>query len=157
MDLEYHKKVWGVWVYIPCISGVGSCPISDLCSVLPQTSDCPLHQWYHCVLGLFIHVHIRVRLTKSTIRGIPCDCPLPEGGYVLPPPGFSIHLGDPKVSWLTNVRAPLRFVFNLFYALYTHEIVVFFHVQGDFKLKATLKNPKGVRMGCLEIGLTITT
>jgi ganglioside GM2 activator len=105
--LDIYKSVFGVWVYIPCVDNVGSCTIPDICSVLKPRSDCPVAKW-----------------------GIPCNCPFKAGNYQIPSPGFSVHLKNPDLSWLTD---------------------------GDFMVQATVTDPNGNRMICLQVTASITT
>jgi len=77
--IALYKYVFGVPVYIPCVDGVGSCPIADICSKMQPNSDCPLAPY-----------------------GIPCSCPFPQGNYVIGGNGVSIKTHDPNVSWLTE-------------------------------------------------------
>jgi len=103
--LEIYKSVFGVWVYIPCVDGVGSCTISDICSKLNPNDNCPLKKY-----------------------GIPCSCPFNVGNYNIPATSFKTH--NPNLSWLTN---------------------------GDFEIKATVNDPQGNRLICVQVEATIST
>ncbi|ELR14489.1 ganglioside gm2 activator precursor, putative [Acanthamoeba castellanii str. Neff] len=78
MSLEIYKKVFGVPIYVPCVSNVGSCTY-DLCGILPPTANCPLQPW-----------------------GVPCSCPLAAGSYQVPVPGFSFPFPNLGISWLLD-------------------------------------------------------
>jgi len=83
------KKVFGVWIKIPCEDNVGSCDYDDACSVIPPT--CP----------------------ESFIKyKIPCKCPIKSGSFIMPlSPVINITgAGIPK--WLEGgsyeVKATLK-------------------------------------------------
>merc|ERR1712232_270235 len=81
ITIDIYKEVLGVFVYIPCVDGVGSCPINNVCTKLhPKPAVCDILKRYH----------------------IPCGCPIPKGNYAIPPPGVELHLKNPGVSWLTD-------------------------------------------------------
>jgi hypothetical protein len=107
ISLEIYKKFLGAWVYVPCLDGVGSCTIKNLCDLLKPPPSCPVEPW-----------------------GIPCVCPFPAGAYTISPPGFSIMIPNPNLSWLTN---------------------------GDLKVKATLTDASGKRLACYEVIGSITS
>lgn len=61
VSLKVVKVVGPSKITIPCISNVGSCTYSDICSMLPQSpSDCP---------AFFIK------------NQLPCSCPFPSVSY----------------------------------------------------------------------------
>eukprot|EP01089_Gocevia_fonbrunei_P005291 TRINITY_DN15551_c0_g1_i1.p1 TRINITY_DN15551_c0_g1~~TRINITY_DN15551_c0_g1_i1.p1 ORF type:complete len:174 (+),score=33.44 TRINITY_DN15551_c0_g1_i1:58-579(+) len=101
--LSIYKYVLGVPVYIPCVDGIGSCTIPDLCSVL-HPHDCPVSKF-----------------------GIPCECPFPAGSYNLPSTSFDTK--NPNLSWLTD---------------------------GSYSVSATVTDPSGHRVICLELGATLS-
>ncbi|XP_076345046.1 ganglioside GM2 activator-like [Tachypleus tridentatus] len=78
MNLKIQKKVFFLWITVPCRHNVGSCFYPDVCSLMP--SPCP----------------------KPIIeRKLPCHCPVPKGVYLLPPTSFYV----PPISipsWLTR-------------------------------------------------------
>ncbi|XP_066250182.1 ganglioside GM2 activator-like isoform X2 [Euwallacea similis] len=63
--LVAKRKIGNIWIEIPCIANIGSCPFSDLCSFgLPANQTCPEH------------------FVKDKV---PCRCPIPEGTYEMQP------------------------------------------------------------------------
>lgn len=46
VSLEIYKKFFGAWIYVPCVDGVGSCTINDLCDRIHPGDSCPLAPWY---------------------------------------------------------------------------------------------------------------
>jgi len=81
VSLEIYKKFLGAWIYVPCLDGVGSCTITDICDKIKYNPDkgCPVEAW-----------------------GIPCECPFKAGLYSITPPGFTTFLKNPNLSWLTD-------------------------------------------------------
>eukprot|EP01114_Cavostelium_apophysatum_P002990 TRINITY_DN1269_c0_g1_i4.p1 TRINITY_DN1269_c0_g1~~TRINITY_DN1269_c0_g1_i4.p1 ORF type:complete len:188 (-),score=34.29 TRINITY_DN1269_c0_g1_i4:43-606(-) len=78
LELTIEKKVFGVWTEIPCVDGVGSCTISDFCSLLtPDNSLCK---------------------PPFSTYGLPCVCPIAAGSYALPL--TSVFLKNPDFSWV---------------------------------------------------------
>ncbi|KAL5012216.1 hypothetical protein ScPMuIL_010767 [Solemya velum] len=77
------KKVFGVYVEIPCLDNVGSCEYADICSFLEPIQSCP---------------------EPFTQLGIPCKCPFKMGTYNLPQTSFDVQvqlpfpLGDLKLQ-----------------------------------------------------------
>lgn len=61
--LKMKKKVFGVWVDIPCEHGFGSCQYSDFCTLWPYPKPCP---------------------DIYTQYGVPCSCPFPANRYNFP-------------------------------------------------------------------------
>lgn len=57
------KKVFGVWVNIPCESGFGSCDYPDFCLLWPYPKPCS-------------EVYTRYN--------VPCSCPFTAGRYNFP-------------------------------------------------------------------------
>jgi len=106
-DVDIYKSVFGIWVYIPCVDDIGSCHIPDVCTKFHPNDHCPLAPWK-----------------------IPCECPFAAGTYTVPPPGVSIHVHNPNISWLAD---------------------------GDYKIQVTLYTPKGVRMSCYVIEASLST
>jgi len=78
-SVAIYKSILGVWVYIPCIDGVGSCAIADVCTKLKPNPNCPLKPW-----------------------GVPCSCPFQAKAYSVPAPGANLKTHDPNLSWLTD-------------------------------------------------------
>jgi len=81
-DIYIYKYIFGVWVYIPCVDGLGSCSFDDVCELfdyLNQESCSEVKKW-----------------------NMPCKCPIPAGSYSIPNPGAKVFLTNPNVSWLTN-------------------------------------------------------
>ncbi|XP_023236589.1 uncharacterized protein LOC111635726 [Centruroides sculpturatus] len=62
VDIKMKKKVYFVWVEVPCMDNIGSCSYSDFCDLVPTT--CP-------------------SFVKKA--GLPCKCPVIEGEYKLDP------------------------------------------------------------------------
>jgi len=48
VSLEIYKKFLGAWIYVPCLDGVGSCTITDICDKIKYNPDkgCPVEAWY---------------------------------------------------------------------------------------------------------------
>jgi hypothetical protein len=46
VSLEIYKKFLGAWIYVPCVEGVGSCTLSNICDKIHTGDDCPLAPWY---------------------------------------------------------------------------------------------------------------
>ncbi|XP_064637910.1 phospholipid-transporting ATPase VD-like [Lineus longissimus] len=74
VSLTLKKKVFGVWIEIPCIDNVGSCVYEDVCDMLPKT-PCP---------------------DPLVKYGIPCHCPFKSGSYYLPSYTFDVSGNIPK-------------------------------------------------------------
>jgi len=79
VSLEIYKKFFGAWIYVPCVDGVGSCTLSNICEKIHTGDDCPLAPW-----------------------GVPCSCPFNAGTYTITPPGLNVHIKNPNLSWLTD-------------------------------------------------------
>jgi len=72
--------VWGIWTEIPCVDGIGSCTISDVCALLTEkVTVCPA--W---LLG----------------DGVSCWCPYDAKTYSVP--STTLTTTNPGYSWLTN-------------------------------------------------------
>jgi ganglioside GM2 activator len=78
-DLTVSKKVFGAWIELPCVDNVGSCTYNDICSMIPPYNPCP---------------------PPFSTYGIPCQCPFPDGTYVLPSTSLNLKVDIP--SWLEN-------------------------------------------------------
>lgn len=56
-----QRNVFGVWVHVPCVDGVGSCYYADVCNFgKPENVQCP------------------PRFEKN---GVPCRCPIEQVNY----------------------------------------------------------------------------
>ncbi len=53
VSLEIYKKFLGAWIYVPCVEGVGSCTISNICDKIHNGGDCPLAPWYARASSLY--------------------------------------------------------------------------------------------------------
>ncbi|XP_064609686.1 ganglioside GM2 activator-like [Liolophura sinensis] len=72
------EKQIAIWVPVLCLDELGSCELEDMCALLPFV--CP-----------------------SAIRqhGIPCQCPIRKGRYILPPTNLTVTPGELPV-WVTE-------------------------------------------------------
>ncbi|XP_048258238.1 ganglioside GM2 activator-like [Haliotis rufescens] len=68
-DVTLWKKIWGMWIQVPCMGNIGSCGYRDFCELLVKRR-CP---------KVFIE------------NNIPCKCPFPVGNYTLPSTSFHIY------------------------------------------------------------------
>jgi hypothetical protein len=108
VSLEIYKKFLGAWIYVPCVEGVGSCTISNICDKIHNGGDCPLAPWYARASSQLsspfsLLLLLLLLLTLRPNRGVPCTCPFNAATYTIPPPGVAIQLHNPNLSWLTDV------------------------------------------------------
>ncbi|KAL6050554.1 Ganglioside GM2 activator [Balamuthia mandrillaris] len=86
LHLLFQKKLFGVFVNVPCVDGIGSCTIPNVCSLFGSTP----HGCYET--------------SSSNLRfDVPCGCPFPARSYAVFSPGISFSLpsfGDFK--WLAE-------------------------------------------------------
>jgi len=107
-SIRIQKKVAFLWIDIPCDDGVGSCDYPDFCQKWPLPSPCP---------------------EEYKKAGVPCQCPIGAGHYILPPaPILPIGGGTPLPKWLEN---------------------------GSYKLKAWVNDPSGAQQFCLLLNLSL--
>jgi len=81
IDLSISKKVFGYWVPIPCVDGVGSCTYQSPCALMEKD------------------VHLCPALTPW---GLPCKCPIAAANYGTPAAGIPAKTNNPGYSWLAT-------------------------------------------------------
>jgi len=78
-----QKQVFGAWIDIPCVDGLGSCTFdANGCDQIAknQAQICAVLQ----------------------PLGLPCQCPFQPGTYSTPGNGISVQTQDPGISWATD-------------------------------------------------------
>eukprot|EP01090_Pellita_catalonica_P008923 TRINITY_DN19985_c0_g1_i1.p1 TRINITY_DN19985_c0_g1~~TRINITY_DN19985_c0_g1_i1.p1 ORF type:complete len:197 (+),score=18.97 TRINITY_DN19985_c0_g1_i1:50-640(+) len=108
-NVTVYKRSVGLWVYIPCIDGLGSCSKTDFCADLhPDGTTCKILKHF----------------------GLPCACPIAARDYKIPASApAQIETTNPDISWLTN---------------------------GYYCIAATVHDPTGNAIGCLEVYAKLT-
>jgi ganglioside GM2 activator len=95
--ITLQKQIFGEWVDIPCIEGLGSCTYdTNLCDALEKNK-------------------VQVCSILQPL-GLPCQCPFGAGNYKVN--GASVEIPNPGVSWATNGDFYAKVVFQGSSAVY---------------------------------------